>query len=209
VGPEKVAGLVIEKMDKSLERVSDRQEKAMYKLILHTLCPFIQSTIQAEFNKKPEQELKAKQKKERCIKEVKRVLWAYRELRKYIHNEGLYLEDFGTKPEKSKDIRSGTSSSGVKLSRTEIEAEYLENARENYERTLLQLQTIERALDRVADSDDFLILECRYLNDTRYTKLETSIELNISESSVSRGERRILEDLILHMPSLSDLDLGV
>ena len=187
--------------------ISDRLEKALYKLILHTLCPYIDSSIKSAVGSVNQSGAAVKNRSNRT--DIKRVLWAYRDMRIYLEDEELYLADFGIKPSKSKDIISWSTSSGVKQSATEIEQEYLESAKDNYERTVLRLRAVERALDRVADDDGYPVVECKYLANHRYTTQEICDELNISESTVRRAEARVLDRLKIGIPSLSDLDLGV
>lgn len=189
--------------------IADRLEKALYKLLLEVMCPYIDSSIAASVKSAMGKYAIYSTRKAPNLNDIKKVLYAYRDMRRYLDSQDAYLADFGIKADRSKDVVIMSGGGGGR-SPTEMEQEFLEQTKQSYERTCLRLRAVERALDMVADDDPgYMVIEYKYLTDIKMPISEIAHELGMSESTMRRHEARMLSRLQAYLPSLCDLGLGV
>jgi len=149
----------------------------------------------------------SKMKRIRAYNNVRKCLYLYKDMRIFVDQEKLFIEDFierNTAGKSADMVGNGGGAGEYKGSAQELYVELLESAKDNYEATLLMIKKIERALDNVADDKRYPIIGHKYLFDN-LTNEQIGEIMHCSESTVRRYEAEILQRIDVHFSGAANL----
>jgi len=130
------------------------------------------------------------------FKETEKLLYAYPDLKLKVEQdkEDLKSGAFAIKVNKSKDIiRFTASSSGYRQPEEYVHEEMIRSRKASMERTRLQVQRIDRALETIKDDLYYDVIPMKYFD--RCTIEDIAERFNKDESTIKRNKNRLVNKL--------------
>lgn len=129
------------------------------------------------------------------FKETEKLLYAYPDLKLKVEQDKEDLERgvFAIKVSKSKDIIRFSTHSGDRQPEEYVQEELIRSRKASMERTRLQVQRIDRALETIKDDSYYDIIPMKYWDGLKLE--EISERMNCDMSTVCRAKNRLVNKL--------------